>query len=448
MKRFLFGFVVLFGFSSVYGQNCNDVVLDQAKVIANPSVVTSAASALINIGADVHVVTVQNMGRYGSHLADVETFLEHKCSNWLASAGVRKANLFVLMVAPNEVKKNVFFGGAYRGALGDADTIATIYSRAANPFFATNQYDQGLAQALTNFKSKIDDYHDQRQHPNVSTTTITQQATDLKPISSIFKGFFIFLAFVGGIGLVVFIVVSLKRKQEETEQARLAANSARNKATNLFLQADASSMHYAALAETYERLSNSVTYDPSEKGQSAATYRSIERAWTDFNEAAVAATKIPETSGYTRSQMNTETPTVVGEPEPQETEEIRTPKRYVSATHRSTYVPTPVSTPPIIHHTTVFQNSPSNDLLTGILLERALEEPRETHSYHSDPEAERPSSFNSGSSRESDSDTDTSWASTNDSTPSSDTTSSNDTSWSDSGSGSGSDSGSGTDTGW
>src|SRR5271167_3677494 len=80
---------------------CNSTIIDQAKVIKNPAVVASAARTLINQGADVHVVTVNSASfqKYGQ-LAGVESYMEQTCPNWTLN-GVRKANLFVVMVAPN-----------------------------------------------------------------------------------------------------------------------------------------------------------------------------------------------------------------------------------------------------------------------------------------------------------------------------------------------------------
>src|SRR5271168_956576 len=89
--------------------NCNAQIIDQTGQIRNPQVITAASRTLINQGADVHVVIVDSIQRYGSGLADVERNFEQSCPSWLNSqTGQRKDNLFVVMVAPNDRAKNIF----------------------------------------------------------------------------------------------------------------------------------------------------------------------------------------------------------------------------------------------------------------------------------------------------------------------------------------------------
>jgi uncharacterized membrane protein YgcG len=126
-------------------ENCDSLVIDKAGVVRNPAVIASAARALINQGADVHAVVVDSVGRYGSTLADVETYFERSCPNWVnSSTGRRKENLFVVMVAPRERSKNMFLGSYYSGAFD----IPSTYSRLSNSYFGDRQWEAGIASAL------------------------------------------------------------------------------------------------------------------------------------------------------------------------------------------------------------------------------------------------------------------------------------------------------------
>src|SRR5271168_5316795 len=94
--------ILLFAPLSQAQSNCNAAIIDQTGTIHNPQIISSAARTLINQGADVHVVIVDSIQRYGSSLSDVERSFEQSCPNWVSSTGQRKANLFVVMVAPND----------------------------------------------------------------------------------------------------------------------------------------------------------------------------------------------------------------------------------------------------------------------------------------------------------------------------------------------------------
>ena len=115
---------------------CNNTIIDQAKVIKNPAMVANAARTLINQGADVHVVTVNSASfqKYGQ-LAGVESFLESQCPGWTTN-GVRKANLYVVMVAPNDRAKNMFLGSYYAGAFD----IPSTYSQLSNASFKAGDF--------------------------------------------------------------------------------------------------------------------------------------------------------------------------------------------------------------------------------------------------------------------------------------------------------------------
>src|SRR5271170_8221644 len=113
--------LILAPLSRAQANNCNAQIIDQTGQIRNPQVITAASRTLINQGADVHVVIVDSIQRYGSSLADVERNFESSCPSWMTN-GVRKANLFVVMVAPNDRAKNIFLGSYYNGAFDITST--------------------------------------------------------------------------------------------------------------------------------------------------------------------------------------------------------------------------------------------------------------------------------------------------------------------------------------
>src|SRR5580698_6563589 len=85
-----------------WARNCNGIVSDEASIFHNTDDIANGAKVLIDQGADVKVVTVNRIATYGNNLLAVEKDYEAECPSWKSPAGARKANLFVLMVAPND----------------------------------------------------------------------------------------------------------------------------------------------------------------------------------------------------------------------------------------------------------------------------------------------------------------------------------------------------------
>jgi hypothetical protein len=189
---------------------CNNTIIDQAKVIRNPQVVANAARTLINQGADVHVVTVNSasFSKYGQ-LAGVESFLESQCPGWTTN-GVRKANLYVVMVAPNERAKNMFLGSYYAGAFD----IPSTYSQLSNASFKAGDFGSGLAAALQGTTTQALNFH-QRQFtaqqqqrqvvPQQRTYTPTPSYQTTAPVQTADSGISGFAIFM----TVMFVLVVL-----------------------------------------------------------------------------------------------------------------------------------------------------------------------------------------------------------------------------------------------
>ena len=186
---------------------CNQTVIDQAHVIRNPQQVANAASTLINQGADVHVVTVNSASfqKYGQ-LAGVESYLESQCRNWVTN-GTRKANLFVIMVAPNDRAKNMFLGSAYAGAFD----IPATYSQLSNSYFKSGDFGTGLTAALQGTTNQALNHAKQQfaaQQRPVQPRTYTQTPTatylpvQTQQANSGISGFAIFM-------VVMFVILAL-----------------------------------------------------------------------------------------------------------------------------------------------------------------------------------------------------------------------------------------------
>jgi hypothetical protein len=196
--------VVLLFASFASAQNCNSLIVDKAGVITNPAMIQNAARNLINQGADVHVVTIPSVRQYGPNLEAVETFIESKCPSWTQN-GVRKANLFVVMVAPNDRAKNIFLGSYYNGAFD----VSVAYSNASNSYFKNRQWSEGLASVLNQTSGVALAFRRNQSaaqrvvpvQPRTSTPVYTSTATPQTADSGI-SGFAIFM-------VVMFVMLAL-----------------------------------------------------------------------------------------------------------------------------------------------------------------------------------------------------------------------------------------------
>jgi hypothetical protein len=209
--------------SFAQAENCTSTIIDKAGVIQNPNVVLNAARPLINQGADVHVVTVGSVAQYGSSLLAVETYFETSCPNWTTN-GTRKANLYVIMVAPNDRAKNIFFGSFYNGAFD----VSPTYSQLANSYFKNRQWELGIANTLSSTSNRVIAFHQrnfsQQQQARVvtppvraytPTPTYTTPAPTQTADSSGVSGFTIFLIVVL-IGLLAAVILYFLFRQSQT----------------------------------------------------------------------------------------------------------------------------------------------------------------------------------------------------------------------------------------
>ena len=199
-------------------QECNSTIIDQGGFIHNPQIIGSAARTLINQGADVKVVIVGSISRYGSNLTDVERAFEANCSSWTTN-GQRKANLFVVMVAPNDRAKNIFLGSYYNGAFD----ITSTYSQLSNTYFKNRQWELGIAAVLTGTTGQAVSFRQQRvaqqqqQSRTYTAPTYSQNTAPTQQADSGPSGFVIFLLVLLVFAVIVGILYVIHRATRTTE---------------------------------------------------------------------------------------------------------------------------------------------------------------------------------------------------------------------------------------
>lgn len=142
----------------LYGADiCNDVVYDGARVFGSKtSTVEDAAGKLINLGTDVHVVTVPTLG--GAETIEAwQKNLEKKCSSWQTPDGMsRKNNLVILAVATKSRKSGVFYGGEWRPSLGADSNWSRVRTDFMNPRFRDGDWAGGVINGLNEIHRLLD----------------------------------------------------------------------------------------------------------------------------------------------------------------------------------------------------------------------------------------------------------------------------------------------------
>lgn len=210
MKALLLSFAVVLFTGFAQAENCNAGIIDKAGVIRNTATIAAAARPLVNQGVDVRIVTVDHAtyAYNGSSLAGVETSLEAACPNFIDSkTGQRKANLYVIMVAPQDRQKNIFLGSYYAGSFD----ILPSYSQFANTSFKAGQWEAGIANTLNGTGSRAVAYHAQQfatqQRQRVQPQAAYTQSVPVTPVQtqnadSGISGFAIFM-------VVMFVMLAL-----------------------------------------------------------------------------------------------------------------------------------------------------------------------------------------------------------------------------------------------
>lgn len=327
------------------GQSCGPVS-DEAGVLRG----TVNTSRLTDLGLDTHVVTVANMAKYGPRLQNVEDTYLQKCSNWTAPNGQAKSNLVVIMVAPSDRQKNLFFGDMAAKTFKGKDEITTFYTDTANSYFKTKDWVGGINATAGALADHITDFRHPKPAPPSEGWTI------LKWILGI-------VVFVVGLVFLLAFLNKRKKDRESIQGAQQKAIRARNAATDSFTAMDKTNPNYGLAASKYANLSGSLQNDPTTNGLTAEAYLNIADDWEKLDTFINRNPSQSPAAPPRREQRSYRKP----EPPP-------TPS----------YTPVPPTPPPTPYYppqqstVIVDRGSSGSDFLTGMLVGEALEDrPRE-----------------------------------------------------------------------
>lgn len=253
--------------------------------------VMAGVNALINQGADVHVVTV-----YDSHgnLDLLEKQQEMACPEWRGATGARKSTLLVI-VASQDHKSGIYYGAAWHKALDDRwNGIKTDYMI---PRFKDGDYAGGFAAVEEQLVKRIIASKDEALHPAVSTTI--NQAADYSGLWLVMK----WLMIVGclfGIGYFMLRIMSkLKRIKEATQAGQQAACIYRSQAAvaiNAFSDRIkertalgqsiplTSEAYFQQASELFGRLGNDSRLDPEASGLTVDQYNEIKSQYASVSK--------------------------------------------------------------------------------------------------------------------------------------------------------------------
>ena len=110
------------------GTDCKARILDRASVLQEQDRrrIEAASQALINQGADVHVLTTE-LKKSEPLDAAVKSIIA-SCPSWQTADGAAQDNLLVLVTAPADGKSTILFGAGWGSALDDHwSSIVTEY---------------------------------------------------------------------------------------------------------------------------------------------------------------------------------------------------------------------------------------------------------------------------------------------------------------------------------
>jgi uncharacterized membrane protein YgcG len=358
MKRLLAlaAFVLAAGFASA--QNCDSIVNDEAGIIRDPTVITQGIAPLTTESADVRIVTVKSIAKYGPRLQSVEDFYESHCPSWKDANGHRKTNLFVMMVAPGQAK-NVFLGSAYSHVFQSQDDVNNTYTKAASPYFHNEQWEQGFAAAAKDFGARVAAYHDQQKHPVVvpPATTTTNNNYDFSFLKSFAYLFFGALALFGVGWAIVAFFGRRRRMSDDTIEAQTKAMAEWNATNSAYLSLPKDNKYYGTISQQFSDLSNSVKYNPNEK-MSKAEYIAAGGAWRDMRNLIQSATAPKQEPSGTGAQSKPK---------------HQAPKKQHVAPFPESEMPKHKTAPPtpqpvVIREREIVRESGDSDLLAGVVI--------------------------------------------------------------------------------
>lgn len=441
-KRIWLGLVLLAAVQVAFGQNCDNIVSDEANILGGRATgaVEEAAKTINAQGGDARVVTV------GQLSGTPETFFHTRvadCRSWQSATAGIKNNLVVFFVSTNPKKLAIFYGAEMANILGSSANAIKMQYMA--PAFKDGDWMRGFVQGETQVGMRIHAFNEAALHPTQTTTTVQNEATDL-------SGLWTAMYWTLGIGFVTFLAWFLlyirgnSRKQREAitaaqqdalqTAARVADMIERlknqyNESKALGGAVDDKIGAVNLVSEQFARMGNSESTNPATTGLSADQYTTIANAYQRLMDQLITLQRDNKPSASASRAAYAPSP------------KSKSTYEYFGTSQSRPYTPPPPSQAPAPQptsthtttNTTVFvDNSPA---YVPIIVEEPVYRQREP-----DPEPVYSSSYSSRSSRSDDSDSGSSSSYSSDSSSSYDSGSSSDYSSSDSSS---SDSGSSSD---
>jgi uncharacterized membrane protein YgcG len=206
--RVLWIVALFFVCSVLYGQQCEDAVIDQQHILNSADVkqLNNAIAPLVGHGAAAHVLTL-DLGNFDS-LDAAETDFEIQC-HW-STNGRPNNNLLVFALDSRRHKSGIFYGGLWARALDNTwHDIATDYM---NPHFKDHEWAAGLLEGVRQTRVLL------TAHSSVATSkaapVVVNEATDLTPLwhSLIWIAVFFLVC------LLVWVGMKIWRKREQTKR--------------------------------------------------------------------------------------------------------------------------------------------------------------------------------------------------------------------------------------
>lgn len=126
------------------GHDCDEVLVDDAGVVDDPTALLAAADLLAAEGPLVRVRTFTTVP--GGDLDATIEAVQDRCASWATPDGDWRNSLVVLAVSVDDRRSGVYYGGRWARVLDDRhDDVRT---QTMNPWFRDGDYATGLAEGL------------------------------------------------------------------------------------------------------------------------------------------------------------------------------------------------------------------------------------------------------------------------------------------------------------
>jgi uncharacterized membrane protein YgcG len=232
----LFSLMALSALSAVpaFAANpCDQTVYDGAQVFkGDQSSVEAAAQKLSQVGADVRVLTLKDLGGQSTLDALIKD-QQNSCGSWKGSDGHRKNNLLVFAMALKERKVGIYYGDRWVAAFDQSGGDLRVQSDFMGPQFRNGNFAGGFADGMNESYRIINNFLHPQKGGGGPAVVVNKKPTDY---SGLFKVFGFIAAALFVLALLGFGYIVMRRRQKENEDReamRQRALSARDDATRI-----------------------------------------------------------------------------------------------------------------------------------------------------------------------------------------------------------------------